>query len=336
MPPGRVSARYSFDREVYHAPLCTPGPILGTLSASPAPRIPSLERSLDLPSMRTITTDDLFRLKVPQSVHVSPDGERVVYIVKRADGKKNTYAHDIHIMKRTGGGRRQLTHGKSNDTGALWSPDGKRIAFLSDRTDDVTNIWTMPADGGEPKQLTKLKGGPIMGMEWSPDGKSLLFLFRDIPKKDPEQKKREASFKHVTRLYHKLDGMGWYADARWNLCVASFPSGRRDEAHEGRPRHHRGDLVPGREEDCISHERRGEPGRVSPQRGHLRVRARREADPQSHRAPRTAHGDPLVARRKEPLLQRQSRGTGGMDPAHGPGPEDPGRGGTGRRSSRRA
>lgn len=175
---------------------------------------------------RKMIAEDLFRIQVPQTVEVSQDGEQIVYTVKKTHGAKNTYSHDIYRANRGGGGRRAMTHGKSNDTGAIWSPDGRRVAFLSDRAGDVTNIWTMPVDGGEPKQLTKLKGGPIMGISWSPDGKSLLFLHRDVPKKDPEKAKREASFKHITRLYHKLDGMGWYGDARWNLYVASFPSGK--------------------------------------------------------------------------------------------------------------
>ena len=92
----------------------------------------------------------------------------------------------------------------------------------------------MAVDGGEPVRLTDLKGGGISGLSWAPDGKSLLFLHLSAPKEDPKKKKLKPAYKHVTRLYHKLDGLGWYRDERWRLCVVSSPSGRVRKLTDGK------------------------------------------------------------------------------------------------------
>ncbi len=182
---------------------------------------------------KKLTIEDLFRFKVPQTASISPDGEQIVFSVKYSNGKKNKYNYRLFRMGFDGGRAEALTRGHVNDTDPLWSPNGKHIAFLSDREDDTTNIWSMPAGGGEPVQVSRLKGGPIMGLQWAPDGKSLLFLHRLMPKKDPEKKKTEASYKHITRLNHKFDGMGFYYQARWQLWVVSFPSGTARQLTKG-------------------------------------------------------------------------------------------------------
>lgn len=60
-----------------------------------------------------------------------------------------------------------------------WSPDGKTLAFISDRDGDW-NIWTTPSDGsGEPNQLTKYKGMPVSNIQWSKDSKLISFQTLD-------------------------------------------------------------------------------------------------------------------------------------------------------------
>ncbi len=175
---------------------------------------------------RKLTAEDLFRIRVPQSADISPDGESIVYSVKLMDPKKNRYTHQLFKVPSKGGRPVPLTRGKANDTQPVWSPDGKRIAFVSEREKDLSNIWVTAVDGGEPVCITDLKGGGISNLSWAPDGKSLLFIYLSAPKEDPDEKKLKPAYKHVTRLYHKLDGLGWFREERWRLCVASYPSGR--------------------------------------------------------------------------------------------------------------
>ncbi len=175
---------------------------------------------------RKIGAADLHRIRVPQSVDISPDGKRAVYSVRITDGKNNRYYHRLFRLS-TGGGRpTALTTGKANDSEPRWNPRGSAIAFISDREKEVPDIWVIAADGGEATRLTRLGGGPVTGLSWSPDGRALLFLHRSVAKEDEKEKKKKPAYKHLTRLQHKLDGMGWYKGARWRLCVASFPSGR--------------------------------------------------------------------------------------------------------------
>ncbi len=182
---------------------------------------------------RKITAEDLFRIRVPQSADISPDGESIVYSVKNVNQKKNRYTHQLFRVAAKGGKPCPLTRGKANDTQPVWSPDGKKIAFVSEREKNLSNIWVMAVDGGEPVRLTDLTGGGITGLSWAPDGKSLLFLHLSVPKEDPKKKKLKPAFKHVTRLYHKLDGQGWYGEERWRLCVASYSGGRVRKLTDG-------------------------------------------------------------------------------------------------------
>src|SRR4051794_21571521 len=64
---------------------------------------------------------------------------------------------EIYLVHAGTGETKRLTDHKANDTDPVWSPDGKRIAFISDR-EDGPNVWTMAADGTDLQQLTKKLG----------------------------------------------------------------------------------------------------------------------------------------------------------------------------------
>src|SRR5258708_3911060 len=97
------------------------------------------------------------------SVDVSPDGATLLVDL----------LGDLYTLPSTGGELRPLTTGMAWDFQARYSPDGKRIAFISDRNGS-DNIWIMNADGSGPRELTKEKkfmfGSPV----WSPDGQYIL------------------------------------------------------------------------------------------------------------------------------------------------------------------
>ena len=74
---------------------------------------------------------------------ISPDGETIVF----------SYKGDIYSVPTKGGLAKQLTTHPKHDTHPIWSPDGKSIAFSSDREGSF-DIYIMSKDGGEPKRLT--------------------------------------------------------------------------------------------------------------------------------------------------------------------------------------
>jgi Tol biopolymer transport system component len=85
---------------------------------------------------------------------------------------------DIFLLRPDGTGRRQLTNDLSKDRFPRWSPDGKRIAFYSDRSGSY-EIWTINRDGSGLHQLTATPGRHALFPLWSPDGKRILFQHID-------------------------------------------------------------------------------------------------------------------------------------------------------------
>jgi dipeptidyl aminopeptidase/acylaminoacyl peptidase len=174
---------------------------------------------------RGVRIDDLYRFILPSAPALSPDGRSVVFTVKRVDREENRYVSHLWIVPARGGHARQLTRGKVSDGAPAWSPDGKHIAFVSDRG-DVSNIWLLSLEGGEPRQLTSLGGGAVSSIGWSPNGREIVFQHFPVPKKTEAERKTAPTFRHITRLYHKEDGLGWFGDEYWSIWKVAVRTGK--------------------------------------------------------------------------------------------------------------
>jgi len=97
------------------------------------------------------------------SVDVSPDGRTIVFDM----------LGDIYSVPIAGGEARRLTSGLPWDDQPRFSPDGRRIAFISDR-DGMHNLWVMNADGGAPRQLSRDRKNTISSPAWITDGPSVV------------------------------------------------------------------------------------------------------------------------------------------------------------------
>jgi dipeptidyl aminopeptidase/acylaminoacyl peptidase len=198
-----------------------------------------------------------------QSYQWSPEGSRIVVVstsgpmdgVAAADRKSDVrhYTHmqykfndtgwfddkrrHLWVTSASGGEAKQITEGQDwNDTDPQWSPDGTRIAFVSDRTgkayDDShnTDVWVIPAAGGT---LTKISdhGFEDESTRWSPDGKLILFTGQTAVHQFPKLYLADSSGGVASQLAVKeLDTIP--GELRWQTSSAVlFAAGVRGETH---------------------------------------------------------------------------------------------------------
>jgi len=145
---------------------------------------PSLAARLFLAAMLTILSAAAARAALTPTqvldytqagdLHFSPDGKKLAYIVV-------SYPKDwkprIRILDIASGKADEITPDGKTERAPRWSPDGKTLAFLSNRGGH-TQVYTMPAGGGAATGLTSAKNG-VSAYRWSPDGKSIAYLAKD-------------------------------------------------------------------------------------------------------------------------------------------------------------
>jgi dipeptidyl aminopeptidase/acylaminoacyl peptidase len=147
---------------------------------------------------RPFTIDDLLKVRRVSDPQVSPDGQWVAYTIADTDKPANKRVSQVYIVSAQGGQPRQITSADKSSSSPRWSPDGKRLVFVSSR-DGSTQIWTVNlADGaptGEPARVTFAPGvadGPV----WSPDGKWIAFasdVYPECTTAECNRKREEAA-----------------------------------------------------------------------------------------------------------------------------------------------
>ena len=141
------------------------------LSASAGAQAPSSGR-IQLPGVPP-TVDQILSLKRAGSPEISPDGRWVAYTVRETNWDDNSYDQQIWLADVRTGATRQLTNSRKSSQSPAWSPDGSRLAFISDRS-DKRQIYLINPAAGEAEPLTSGDEG-VGSFAWSPDGKTIAF-----------------------------------------------------------------------------------------------------------------------------------------------------------------
>jgi dipeptidyl aminopeptidase/acylaminoacyl peptidase len=214
---------------------------------------------------RSPRPEDLYDLRVPAELALSPDGRFVAFSVKSVAPGKDGYRSSLWLAPTDGAApARQLTVGSKNDTSPRWSPDGSTIAFLSDRgavlqaggggakpgkpeapKEGGTQVWLLPfADGGEARQLTDLPKD-VDGLDWSPDGKRLVVVSTadsTEPEEKPDRKPDDPpapDVRLIDTLSYQFNGVGFINERFARLWLVSAESGEAEPLTRGN--HHDSD-----------------------------------------------------------------------------------------------
>ncbi|MGB7022369.1 MAG: S9 family peptidase [Candidatus Acidiferrales bacterium] len=142
----------------------------------------------DSPAGQRLTPEQALNLHRISDLRFSPDGERLAFTVSEPP-KAAENPHHIWIMDVATRQVRQYTFSEKSDDSPRWSPDGKSLAFLSNR-DEFRQIYLMPSNGGDAYAITEGKRN-IASFEWSPDGKQIAFVAPDEPTAAEQKKEKD-------------------------------------------------------------------------------------------------------------------------------------------------
>jgi dipeptidyl aminopeptidase/acylaminoacyl peptidase len=184
--------------------------------------------------------DDVYALTSVGEPRLSPDGRQVAYVVSWIDREANGYRGAIWVAPVDGSEQpRQFTSGERRDASPRWSPDGRWLAFVSNRDGEEKKahgeLYVLPANGGEPRRLTHGKEG-VESIAWSPDSRRIAFARRvrdeaDDAEKDDDDGRRPP--RRFTRVFFKLDSVGWTGDRRKHVFVVGLDGGDERQLTDG-------------------------------------------------------------------------------------------------------
>ena len=176
--------------------------------------------------------DDFYRIRVAADPAISPNGATVAYVLAAVEREGYRYHRSIWTLDVAGGEATRLTDG-NHDSGPLFSPDGRWIAFTRSppagtraasqeeaaRGVSHPQLWVIPATGGEARQLTALPRG-ASSPAWAPDSRSLLVTSETGQPDDPEAAAAVVSgndvpyVRTIDTMLYRWDGRGWIYEWR--------------------------------------------------------------------------------------------------------------------------
>jgi len=163
-------------------------PFLFTASMLWLVAVPLFAQTTAPPPSNPLTPEALLSLRHLSDLEYSPDGTRIAFVVTEPP-KGDQRPRHIWLLVPATGVFRQLTYSEKTESQPKWSPDGKSLAFLSNR-DANQQIYLLSLTGGEAQPLTKGKRN-ISRFDWSQDGKQIAFIAPDAKTEAEEKKEKD-------------------------------------------------------------------------------------------------------------------------------------------------
>ena len=180
--------------------------------------------------------EDITRIQFVNDPQLSPDGRQIAFVVTTLSEAKDEYLSNIWLVDVAGGEPRRFTNGPKRDTIPRWSPNGTRLAFVSERQPKKkAQLYVIPVHGGEPVCLTDLKNG-VTSPVWSPDSTRIAFLSTVGGWQEPEdeeEKQKSKPARVIDRLKHKYNGEGFTDDRPTHLFVVAAGGGEPRQITHG-------------------------------------------------------------------------------------------------------
>ncbi len=131
-------------------------------------------------SKRVFTSEDLWKIKRLSNLVLSDDGTKGCFVVTEYNIDENKGNSDLWLIDLRTYQTKRLTTNLLNDNSPVWHPDGKRVAFISKRTGDYSQLYEILIDGGEAQLIYELPMG-ISNPQYSKDGKKIFFVSKTLP-----------------------------------------------------------------------------------------------------------------------------------------------------------
>ncbi len=173
-----------------------------------------LTLALPAAAQQKLTPADIFQLEYAADPQIAPDGQSIVYVRQWQDPMTDRRYSNLWLVKADGSDHRPLTTGKFVESQPRWSPDGKRIAYLSNK-DGAPQVYVRWLDGGLTQPVTNTMSPPTTPT-WSPDGNWIAFLSLvrkpalviGQPLAAPQGATWAAPPKYTDKLVFRFDGVG--------------------------------------------------------------------------------------------------------------------------------
>ena len=176
---------------------------------------------------------DVFELQYARDPQISPDGNYILYVRTEMDIMKDGRSSSIWILNADGSNHQKLTSSTRNESNPRWSPDSKKISFISSSDDDNgSEIFIYWVDSKQYSSISQLSGSP-RSIKWSRNGKYLGFSMF-VPEKtlqlvSPPRKPKNAKWAEkpriTERLKHEADGSGYMREGFTHLFYISSNGG---------------------------------------------------------------------------------------------------------------